>query len=165
MARHKRDIALLIVALLGIAFSLYAITLHYSPDPHSVCNINETFNCDKVNKSPWSVFLGVPVAIWGAISYLFVFLIVLKKKAIKHALDFTDRDFAQYFLLLVAVMFLFQLYLTLAEIFWIHAYCLVCLASQVCTLLLLLVGTKDLLVIKRREKREQKAKEKEKKRK
>jgi len=136
MKRPKRDIALLAVALIGLILASYAMTLHYKPNKDSFCNINETFNCDKVNKSPWAVFFGIPVSVLGTLSYLAVFLIVLKKRSLMRWLAFTERDFDIYLLLLAIVMFCFQLYLTYAEFFWIHAYCIVCFGSQLCTLLL-----------------------------
>ncbi|MDD9953900.1 MAG: vitamin K epoxide reductase family protein [Candidatus Woesearchaeota archaeon] len=127
--------ALVAVAFVGIIISLYAIPLHYGAD--SICNIGETFNCDKVNQSVYSVFLGVPVAVWGLLSYFAVFFVGVKRKMVQRLLSFTRKDIYQYLLSFVVVMLLFQLYLTAMEIFVIHAYCIVCLTSQACTLLLL----------------------------
>lgn len=143
MGRTRIEVAILLIALIGVAASAYAITLHYAASADSFCNIGDTFNCDKVNKSPWSTLFGIPVSILGTITYLAVFLIVLKKRAVKRFLSFTDKDFSHYFLFLIAVMFLFQTYLTLAEIFWIYAYCIVCLVSQLCTLALLVLAMKE----------------------
>jgi protein-disulfide isomerase len=36
----------------------------------SFCAINESWNCDAVARSRWSVFLGVPVAVWGIFGYV-----------------------------------------------------------------------------------------------
>jgi protein-disulfide isomerase len=35
----------------------------------SFCAISETVNCDKVATSPYSVLLGLPVAVWGAVGF------------------------------------------------------------------------------------------------
>jgi len=35
----------------------------------SACNINAFINCDRVATSRWSVFLGLPVAVWGLLGY------------------------------------------------------------------------------------------------
>lgn len=139
MARSKRETAMLIIAFIGVLLSIYAIPLHYAKSG-SICDISDTINCDVVNKSQWSTLLGIPVAILGLTSYLVVFFAVLFRTRIQRWLAFTTRDFSQYYLLLVAVMFLFQLYLTVAEIFFIKAYCLVCLASQIATFLLLVLA-------------------------
>jgi uncharacterized membrane protein len=127
---------ILIVAFLGILLSLYSIPKHYATDSSSFCNISETFNCDKVNKSPWSIFLSIPVSILGLMSYLIVFYAALMRKRVQRQTGFTDKDFWQYFLYFTSFMLLFQIYLTMTEIFFIHAYCIVCLVSQVCTLAL-----------------------------
>jgi uncharacterized membrane protein len=129
----KKNYAILTVALIGILLAAYAIPLHYKTSADSLCNVSETLNCDKVNKSPWSELFGIPVSILGLLSYLAVFVGVLMRKAIQRITAFTEKDFWQYMLYFVSVMFLFQAYLTYAEIFWIHAYCIVCVASQLCT--------------------------------
>jgi uncharacterized membrane protein len=135
MRAHSERI-ILILAVLGILLSLYALPLHYSSNGSRLCNISESFDCDKVNKSQWSEFLGIPVAGLGAVAYLVLFLLVLRRKAVQRSLAFTSRDTWTYILLLAIAMLLFQGYLTLAEVLWIHAYCIVCLASQAVTLVI-----------------------------
>lgn len=139
MARSTVERTIIGLAIFGLILALYSVSLHYSPDGSSLCNISETFNCDKVNKSPWSVFLGVPVAIWGTIVYLIVFALAYRRKSIQSTLGFTNRDWWGYFLLLTTVMVLFQGYLTLAEVLWIKAYCIACVGSQIVTLSLVIV--------------------------
>ncbi|MBU3949567.1 MAG: hypothetical protein KJ826_15285 [Proteobacteria bacterium] len=39
----------------------------------SFCAISKAINCDTVSQSPYSVFLGVPLAIWGVAGYCFCF--------------------------------------------------------------------------------------------
>jgi uncharacterized membrane protein len=87
--------------------------------------------------------LGIPVAVLGLLAYLAVFLITLKRRAVQQALAFTQKDFFQYLLIVTIVMFLFQLYLTAAEVFFIHAYCIVCILSQLCTAALLWLVWKE----------------------
>jgi len=136
---------IIIIALIGLLFSVYSITLHYAPAGSSICNVNETFNCDKVNKSPWATLFGIPVSILGTIAYLTVFLLALKQKAVLRKTGLTDKDFWGYMLLLTAIMCSFQLYLTMIEIFKIYAYCIACLGSQACTLLLTFFSAKEYL--------------------
>ncbi len=134
MSRSTAERVIIGLTIFGLLFALYSVSLHYSSDGSRLCNISETFNCDKVNKSPWSVFLGVPVAIWGTIAYLIVFALAYRKKSIQSALGFTNRDWWGYFILLTTAMLVFQGYLTLAEVLWIKAYCIACLGSQATTL-------------------------------
>lgn len=130
---------MLALAVLGMLFSAYGLQLHYDGG-ESVCNVNDRFNCDTVNKSSWSMFLGIPVALLGLLAYAAVFLLVLKREAVMETLAFTGRDFWLYLSLLVTLMFAFQLYLTLAEVFFIKAYCIVCLGSQAAILGLLVLS-------------------------
>src|SRR3989338_3068995 len=132
--RNRSEIALLLPALIGLSLALYALPLHYQPSGSRICNLSETFNCDKVNGSPWSELFGVPVAGLGAIAYLALFVIVYRRRAIQGALAFTDKDFWMYAVIIALAMLGFQIYLTLAEILWIKAYCIVCLGSQVTTI-------------------------------
>src|SRR3989344_5283247 len=112
--------AFLITAFIGMLLSVYAIPLHFANDGSSLCDIGETLSCDKVNKSQWSTFVGVPVAFLGLIAYAVVFLLVI-----------------------TVIMFAFQAYLTITEIFFIHAYCIVCLGSQACTIALVWLAWKE----------------------
>jgi uncharacterized membrane protein len=141
VARSKTELAMMILALIGILLSLYATTLHYGGSS-KLCDINSTFSCDTVNKSQYSELLGIPVAILGLIAYAIVLKAIFFRKRIQKALAFTDKDLNWYVLLFVAFMFLFQLWLTFAEIFLIKAYCIVCLGSQLVTLLLLILAWK-----------------------
>src|SRR5207237_269492 len=61
-------IALLAVA--GIAVSSVSLAHHYAKSKTSYCDFGETFNCDVVNRSAYSVVMGVPVALIGVVGYL-----------------------------------------------------------------------------------------------
>lgn len=136
MRRSLIEYTLLVTALVGILLAAYAVALHYAPSSSSFCSFSASWDCDKVNKSPWSSLFGIPVAILGLLSYLAVFLIVLKRRTIQSLLDFTERDYYSYLAFAALCMFGFQLYLTYIEAFVIHSFCVVCLASQACTLVL-----------------------------
>jgi protein-disulfide isomerase len=61
----------LVLGLGGVVLSLALARLH--ADAHagvaSFCAISDTVNCDKVATSPYSVFLGLPVAVWGIFGF------------------------------------------------------------------------------------------------
>jgi protein-disulfide isomerase len=61
----------LVLGLLGLAVSIFLVRLHAQAHAGiaSFCAINETFNCDRVATSRYSVVLGLPVAMWGAIGF------------------------------------------------------------------------------------------------
>lgn len=67
-------ILILVLALAGVAVSLYLTDYHFrilsDPAFESACKFNETFNCDKVNSSAWAKLWGIPLALYGAGYYL-----------------------------------------------------------------------------------------------
>lgn len=77
---HRKIRVLLVVALLlqiaGFIVSTELTKIHYlthtDPTYHSICAVNETINCETVAQSPYSVFLELPVSIWGMFGYLFM---------------------------------------------------------------------------------------------
>lgn len=123
---HKKLIAIIVLALAGIAASSYALYLHYHPDTASFCNISGTLNCDVVNQSWASQIAGVPVALIGIVGYGLLALgsmwLLLSKKL---------RSFTWGAIGLASLGALgFALFLTGVEIFDLQTYCLVCLGSQ-----------------------------------
>lgn len=123
---QKKLIAILILSLVGIAVSAYALKLHYTVDPSSFCNFNDTLNCDVVNKSWASEVAGVPVALVGVIGYSLLAVgsmwLLLTQKL---------RQLTWGAMALASIGALgFALFLTGVETFSLHAYCVVCLASQ-----------------------------------
>lgn len=72
-------ILILVLALAGVAVSLYLTNYHFrilsDPAFESACKFNETFNCDKVNSSAWAKLWGIPLALYGAGYYLAISLL------------------------------------------------------------------------------------------
>ena len=68
------DLIILILAILGIGISVELTQIHVlthtDPEFHSVCALSEGVNCETVALSPYSVFAGLPVSVWGIIGYL-----------------------------------------------------------------------------------------------
>ncbi|MBW2278415.1 MAG: thioredoxin domain-containing protein [Deltaproteobacteria bacterium] len=64
----------LVLCLAGIGVTIQLTNIHYfthtDPAYHSICAIDEQINCETVAESPYSVFLGLPVSIWGLIVYV-----------------------------------------------------------------------------------------------
>jgi uncharacterized membrane protein len=57
------------LCLVGIAVSAELtrvhVFVHTDPDYHSLCAMSEGINCETVAISPYSVFAGLPVSVWG----------------------------------------------------------------------------------------------------
>ncbi|NUN06671.1 MAG: DsbA family protein [Bdellovibrio sp.] len=73
--KNKFLLVALLSTLVAVGVHLY-LTSHYyglkfgTIEGTSVCNINEVMNCDAVTASKYSAFLGIPIALWGAITNL-----------------------------------------------------------------------------------------------
>ena len=67
-------IAFLVVATVGVCLSAdllrMHINVHTDPEYQSYCAISEGWNCETVAAADLSVFLGLPVALWGVLAYL-----------------------------------------------------------------------------------------------
>jgi uncharacterized membrane protein len=69
----KRSL-LLALSGAGLAFSLWLEYLHVrayqAPDASSFCAVGEKLDCTTVALSPWSVMLGLPLPLWGALGFI-----------------------------------------------------------------------------------------------
>lgn len=61
-----RRLGLAAAATMGLLVSSYLGWQHLDSAVGSICSINETFDCDKVNRSVYSEIFGVPVAFLGS---------------------------------------------------------------------------------------------------
>ncbi len=110
----------------GIGVALYLTWLHYqvhtNPAFHSFCAMNDAFNCETVAESPYSVFFGLPVAVWGLLGYLLMLLVGVFGVGMKQAA-------AAYLLLLGAAACSVLTSLVLA----IVSYCIICSFCVMCS--------------------------------
>jgi uncharacterized membrane protein len=115
----SRVVALL--AIVGILISSFSLYHHFSRSKTSFCDVGQSFNCDLVNRSPYSVLAGVPVALIGIVGYLLVLAL---------ATIYREKAETPVMLLIASLIGLgFALYLTYVEARILHAWCLLCLSS------------------------------------
>ncbi len=126
---------MMLLSLIGVAISLYSFLHNQGFASGEFCKINESFDCDVVNKGPYSTIVGVPVSIIGVIGYAFIALGAFLKW---HRPN--DRPLNLFLLLATIGGFLFSLYLSGLEAFVLDAWCLVCLTSQVDIILLMILA-------------------------
>ena len=69
---------LVLLAVIGIVASSLALREHYRTEGFAPCDINDRWDCGIVNKSPFAVLGGVPVAAIGIAGYLLMGALVLK---------------------------------------------------------------------------------------
>lgn len=135
--RKVRKLLKLFLGLNCLAFLItaYLSYLHYRPSASTLCKINEYWDCDIVNKSTYSEIFGIPVAILGLATYLFLLAMAW---AILKGVRFTRwhkslRALNLFWLLfgVVAAGVVFSGYLTYIELFVLEAICVFCLAQQI----------------------------------
>ncbi len=123
-------------SMIGLFLSTYSFLHNRGFVSGSICTINATINCDVVNKGPFSQFFGVPVALIGLIGYFFLAVgSILKWKMPE------DRLLTLFLFALACGGFGFSLYLTSIEATILHAWCLICVLSQLMMLGLIVVIT------------------------
>ncbi len=138
--RRRLTSAISFVALAGALVSSISLYQHFSRSKTSFCDINVTFNCDLVNRSPYSTFLGVPVALIGVLGYLLILAL---------ATVYREKAETPVMLTIVSAAGLgFALYLAYIEARVLGAWCILCLASltliSVSTLLTAVLVAKSL---------------------
>ena len=74
------SLPMIVLCILGLIVSVELTNIHVfthtDPDFHSICAVSESINCETVALSPYSVFAGLPVSVWGIMGYLAFGLLV-----------------------------------------------------------------------------------------
>src|SRR3954471_20632754 len=109
-------VLIIILALAGVVVSTVVLKEHYTNET-SACDINAKWDCGIVNKTPYSLFHGIPVAMIGIVGYALIAIL------------------AGRFPILTALAALggmvFALRLTYCEWKVIQVWCIYCVSSQV----------------------------------
>jgi len=97
-------------------------------------------SCESVQSSRYAELLGVPVAIWGLLSYLALLVLYLVRRSDWQGLGYLAR---QAFFLFTLIGILYSAYLTYLELFVIHAICIWCVGSAVVMTGLFVLAVRD----------------------
>ncbi len=124
----------LLFSSIGLLASFYSCYSHYQIYTNltysSFCALSQAINCDTVAQSPWSIFLGLPMAWWGIIS--FSSYLILLSISIRQSPDNLE---CWTLLFLLGCMYSFlSLLLGLVSVTQIHSICIVCLVVYTCHL-------------------------------
>lgn len=119
--RHRQVAA--VFALAGLMLSIYLLLQRLGYLGALVCGTGE---CEKVQASRWSEFLGIPVAAWGVAAYLGLFVVAFAGLQGRWA---ERPEPTTVLALLSGAGVAFSIYLTYLELFVIHAVCRWCVAS------------------------------------
>ena len=118
-----------IIALIGLANAVYLAISHYRVYTdigyESFCAISQAINCDTVSQSSYSIFIGIPVPVWGILGYTGFLLLLI--------LSHTRRAAGvRLWSLLMGIALVFCLYsvvLAVISTYLIHSYCIMCIVS------------------------------------
>ena len=118
-----------LLTILGIADTSYLAISHYRNYTDiayaSFCAISQSFNCDTVAQSSWSVLFGLPVALWGLTGYLLYFsLLVTVRESAEESMPLWS--ILQILGLVYSITALMLGYISAQKI---HSYCLMCILS------------------------------------
>lgn len=123
----------IVSTLAAVGLHAYLAKQHYglkfgSAGGESICNISDRFNCDAVAASIYSSFLGVPIAMWGAMTNLvLLFLLIITR------LEWTDepKATARYSLWLALIVAGASLVMGAISATLMSTLCLFCIACYV----------------------------------
>lgn len=134
---HYYFITIAFIALAGLFNSIYLTVSHYRVYTdigyQSFCAISRSLNCDTVSQSPYSIFLGIPVPLWGILAYgFFLWLLAYAwpeksgKRRPWTLLFFVSLGFTIYSIILAVI-----------SSFYINSYCIMCILGYAVNFLLL----------------------------
>ncbi len=124
-----------LVAGLGVAFYLirHKLKITLDPDYESSCNLGGAINCDAVNLSQWSEFMGIPIALFAVPTYIVIAYMTWvaiqgrvpgANRLARERGDIALKAVAAIGMLTVA----YSAYLGFVSSVWIRSYCLYCIA-------------------------------------
>lgn len=125
----KLPVAAAIVALAGLADSIYLTVHHYTAEPVP-CSILE--GCEQVLTSSYAEISGVPLAAFGAVAYFVAFSLALLTA-------FGDRRMWKLYGVQATIMAGFSGWLIYVQAALIGAFCQFCLLSALSSIVLFLI--------------------------
>lgn len=138
-----------IAAFIGLLDSIYLTYVKLSHTP--IYCTPGLGDCATVNSSRWSEIWGIPIAVFGLLTFLVILLLTFLGKRVK----FT-RLYADYMIFGIALFgLLFSIYLTYLEAFVIRAFCQWCILSAISVLVIFIASLALLFGKIAREKKEE----------
>ena len=128
-----------VAAAAGLALSIYLAIQHTRlklgiQGGPSFCSLGQNFDCDAVNSSAFSEVAGVPIALGGALYYLATIVLALLALPGRRGFAGTQRWIGRLVILALGV----DLVLLGLQLFVLKNVCLVCSATYIATLAILL---------------------------
>lgn len=133
----SRRMWMALLSLAGLFLGAYLTLYKFGVIGTLACGVS---SCETVQTSKWSVFLGLPVATWGAGFYAVMLALLLAGLQPRFA---ESRGLSFAVLALATWGVLFTGWLNYLEAFVIHAWCEWCLGSAAMVALLFLLALVD----------------------
>jgi uncharacterized membrane protein/protein-disulfide isomerase len=121
-----------LLALVGLASAIASLYVHVQmlrqPGYLSFCDVSATISCTQVYQSPYAYLLGVPVALFGALWYVAVLLVLaggtwgwpsLRENAVGYVFGLSTVGLG------------FVIYMAFASLYLLKIVCLMCLVTYV----------------------------------
>ena len=129
------------LCLIGLFDTFYLVVSHYrnylDVSYRSFCAISRAVNCDTVSQSSYSIFLNVPVAVWGMFGYLIVFTMLIFAWHCRK--NTRGRIWASIFIISL-IYSIISIILAIVSSYLIHSYCIMCILSYAVNFSLLFVS-------------------------
>ncbi len=123
----------MIFAVIGLVVALYLVYIKFNP-ASTLCLASG--GCERVNTSPYSEIRGIPIAIFGSLTYIIILAIVL----LEQRMAFLGEWGAILMFGLALAGTLYSAYLTYIEVAVLHAICPYCATSAVMITLIFIVS-------------------------
>lgn len=133
-AKRPPDWPVVALAGVGMAVTAYLTGVHWWDGSPAFCEVGSS--CDVIQQSRWSTVLGLPLALWGFLTYALIGLIAYRPLVPAKRWTWLWR--------ISVVGLAISLYLTLAGIIALQAVCIWCLIS-----LAVIAGIFTLLLLQR----------------
>jgi vitamin-K-epoxide reductase (warfarin-sensitive) len=110
-----------ILAAAGVIVSAVSLQRHYAKSTTEFCDFSQKFSCDIVNRSEYSIRMGIPVAGIGVAGYAALLLLATLRRS--------RSDTPNLILGAAFAGLAFALYLTYIEAYVLTTWCILCLIS------------------------------------
>jgi uncharacterized membrane protein len=124
----------LLLGTIGFLDSLYLAIIHFTNNS-VVCN--GTNECDLVLTSSYATFLGIPLALFGIIFYIYIIIIsTLMLEKIKLGQNVTPKLIVPF----AFIGFVASMYFVYIQAFVLNAYCTYCMVSAVSSTIIFILA-------------------------
>ncbi len=144
----KKTIFIAIFALIGLALTFELAFIFFKVNFNeqyaaSFCSVNNLIDCDGVAKTNYSLFLGIPLALWGMFYYLltlFLNFVHIIQDKFKNTIFDVFKNPKSYIATLGLISFAVSICLATISIFKINKICVLCFITYFIDLFIALVA-------------------------